>query len=404
MKTKDLTINIIWKHFYTFLFLSLSISYCQDMTSDPSSNIYSCIENGNELSLNNRNCFNNILVFDQKNYQVNSFAKNKNGDILIQFSEHTNYSESSSSRLFYGLTKDGRYFFSNKSSYSNEVNVDIDEETFYDNEFYYLDAIRNSKSLFVSIRNTPNKENQYLFSINSYNSMVELYDLNNDNNNYYIWSFNKFFNLDPDDYFFPFDYELFEIKERSEYIIVFIPKMIVYDEILDVSFMKKFRFQSFDINAYEERVLVTYEDYLDSKIMNVFYMDDFNTLVVLYINENIIDPSTQGGDSFTPPIDRKLLRLSQYESNIGPFPSQVYYKFNLKFYNSNLKSLSYIKDVTLYNGVSQSYKGENLFIKSLYINIMDEPFVIFIYSAIDFNWFLFELFYIDLDFLNEQKK
>ena len=55
--------------------------------------------------------------------------------------------------------------------------------------------------------------------------MVELYDLNNDNNNYIIWSFHKFFNIDSDDYYFSFDYELFEIKDRAEYIIVCIPKI-----------------------------------------------------------------------------------------------------------------------------------------------------------------------------------
>ena len=37
------------------------------------------------------------------------------------------------------------------------------------------------------------KKNQYLFSINSFYSMVELYNL--DNNDYYIWNFNDFFVL-----------------------------------------------------------------------------------------------------------------------------------------------------------------------------------------------------------------
>ena len=129
-------------------------------------------------------CFNNIFKFDHKNYQSNNFARNKNGDLVLEFSEDN---EISSSRLFYGLTKDGRYLFSNESSYSNEFNVVIEEETFYDNDFYYLDKIKKSKNLFISIKNSPINGNQYLFSINSYNSMVELYDLNNDNNNYYIW-------------------------------------------------------------------------------------------------------------------------------------------------------------------------------------------------------------------------
>ena len=213
--TKRFTSNETRKHLNIILFLTLSmikLSYCQTPLSDPNvpnddgqaeqeqfrapfSYIDSC--SGNMPNLRNGYCFTNIILFEQKSYEVNNFAKNSDEDLLLQFSENTNYRESSSSRLFYGLTEEGRYFFSNKSSYSHEFNVDIDVETFYENEFYYLDALRDSKNLFVSIRNAPNNGNQYLFSINSYNSMVELYDIKNDKNNYYIWSFNKFFNLDP---------------------------------------------------------------------------------------------------------------------------------------------------------------------------------------------------------------
>ena len=45
--------------------------------------------------------------------------------------------------------------------------------------------------------------------------MVELYDLNSDNNNYILWSFHKFFKLDPDEYFFPFDYEVLQNQRKS---------------------------------------------------------------------------------------------------------------------------------------------------------------------------------------------
>ena len=72
--------------------------------------------------------------------------------------------------------------------------------------------------------------------------MVELYDLNN--NKFHIWSFVKFFNLNEDDYVFPFKYEIFEIKELSEYIIAFIPEVEIKKEMLNTSFIKKFKFKS----------------------------------------------------------------------------------------------------------------------------------------------------------------
>ena len=378
MTTKVLITNIIWKHFYIILFLSFSMNYCQ--FGDQFSNIDSCFEEEEKLFLNNTICFNNILKFDQKKYQLNNFAKNENDDILIQFSEYKKDDKLSSSRLFYGLSKDGRYFFSNKSSYSIEFNVDIDEETFCENEFYYINEIKNSKSLFVSI--TPNKGNQYLFNINSYNSMVELFDLNNDNNNYFIWSFHKFFKLDPDDYFFPFDYELFEIKERLEYIIVFIPKIYVYYEIFNVSFMKRFSFQSFDSNAYKEIGLVTYQDYLDNKIINVFLMDDSKTLGVVYINET---------------------KIEEYNVNIPIRRRLSDYKINLKFYNSNLKPLSYIKDVELTGEFNEHYQSQDLVIKSLYLNILNKPFVFFVYYVYNSYCFLFLMFNVNLEDFNDKE-
>ena len=50
------------------------------------------------------------------------------------------------------------------------------------------------------------------------------------------------------------------------------------------------RFQSFDSNAYKEIGLVTYQDYLDNKIINVFLMDNPKTLGVVYMmNETSIE-------------------------------------------------------------------------------------------------------------------
>ena len=274
--------------------------------------IFSCIYNPN---IKNKDCFNNIIIFNQKKYQVNNFAKNKNGDILIQYNEYNNYDELNSSRIFYGLTKDGGYFFSNKSSYTREFNINIDEEIWENSDFLYFYKIQDSKSLFISIKNDINKKNQYLFSINAYNSMVELYDLNNDNNKYQIWSFNKFFNLDEDDYYFPLEYKLFELKEKSEYFIAFIPLLPIDENILDVSFIKRFRFKSFDSNAYEELSSINYEDYLNSNIIDIFLFEESNTLVTLTINKTLTERPIIIED---PP--KKLRRILSKEEKYPEYP------------------------------------------------------------------------------------
>ena len=325
-------------NFYLILLLSFLMIKSQS-TRDPFANLESCLD---EPYLSNEYCFNNNIFFDSKKYQINNFAKNENGDLMLQISEQTKYGIKSTSRLFYGLTNEGRYLFKNESSYSNEFKVNIDEDTFDDNDFYHINPIKDSKNLFVTIKNTPNKENKYLFSINSYNSMVELYDLNNDNNNYIIWSFHKFFNLNSDDYNFPFDYELFEIKDRNEYVIVFIPKIKIEEQILNANFMKKFRFQSFDVNAFEERSLATYNDYLDTKILNVFLMDDLNTLVVLYVNKTIYEEENQGGadirggggNVFSRILNNdKKRKIASADPNYPYNPMNNGYIFKLKFYN-----------------------------------------------------------------------
>ena len=42
----------------------------------------------------------------------------------------------------------------------------------------------------------------------------------------------------------------------------------------NVSFIKKFRFNSFNDNTYEEISTVNYADYNNSQIINVFLMDN----------------------------------------------------------------------------------------------------------------------------------
>ena len=113
--------NLVKIHFLVLIILLLKVSNCEEGVDQELVQTYdACINSLSSLIMNNEQCFNNILKFDHKNYQTSNFAKNKNGDLVIEFSEDN---EISSSRLFYGLTKDGRYFFKNQSSYTYELNI-----------------------------------------------------------------------------------------------------------------------------------------------------------------------------------------------------------------------------------------------------------------------------------------
>ena len=167
----------------------------------------------------------NIIIFNHT--KLNAGSINKNSDLIIEYYSEENYDDIPNSILFYGLSKNGRYCFSNESSYTQEKNINIDEIIDIDG-FYNNYEIYDSKNLFVSIKDDFNRENQYLFSINSYNSLVELHNFTyNLNNKHYIWDFNDFFDLDEDSYYFQYERQIYELSKESTYIIAFIPKFLV---------------------------------------------------------------------------------------------------------------------------------------------------------------------------------
>ena len=60
-----------------------------------------CKENN---AISNTDCFNNIIIFDDKKYRAGHHAINKDGDIIIEYSAQA-------SRLFFGLKNNGLYYF-----------------------------------------------------------------------------------------------------------------------------------------------------------------------------------------------------------------------------------------------------------------------------------------------------
>ena len=244
LNKRNVLLTYFYIHILLFLF-SFQISNCQ------SKNYFSIVDE--------EDTFTNVLKFE--NYQLNHFAKNNEGDFVVSFTEYTENIKSSS-RKFYGLKNDGQYFFSDEESFERELKVNINEEI-------YNSGLDRSKNLFVYIND--NTDKQYLFSINAYNSMVELFDVDNNDNKYYIWSFNKFFDLNLDEYYSPCSYEIFSLKKEKSYIIAFLPKEKISSDKSNAIFIKKFRFKSFDKNAFEEIKPITFESFENKKIFNFIF-------------------------------------------------------------------------------------------------------------------------------------
>ena len=296
LSDKYLYLNKNSKMISIILFLVLQTCFCADINLCDD---YQCY-------LSNSECFNNIITFEHKQYQSNNFAINKKGEMILELNEYYDFEDIFASRLFYGLTKDGKFLFSNQSSYLYELNINIDDEIFDYYCYYNFYSSYNSLNLYVTIKNAPNKDIQYLFSINSYYSMVQLYKLNKENISYIIWNFNKFFKLDEDVYTFPYEYSIFELTRDSTYIITFIPKIKIDEELCNVNLIKKFRFKSFDKNAYEEINSANYERFINHTLLSSFLMDDYGLLGIV-----------------------SYLEIEEEDSE------QIYFKFAINFYRND---------------------------------------------------------------------
>ena len=256
MKIKISEINII----LIFLLLKLLKINCED------------IECKKNHSLFYTKCFNNLLLFNNRKYRSGHFASNKNGDLIIEFSGENN----DNYRLFYGLKYDGRYYFENEQpTYEFQINGAKNSEQSADT--YY--GRYESNNLFVSLNN--NEDNEYLFSVSSHQSVVELHNISSDDCSHLTWTSKSFFKFNKEN-IHSYIFSIFNIKNESTYIIVFIPKE--YNTEASSSYIiKKFQFQSYDMNAYYEINSTQSNDNFNIRGINAFPIDDFNILIVFFV-------------------------------------------------------------------------------------------------------------------------
>ena len=149
------------------------------------------------LTLEKNDCFNSIISFDMENkkYISGNFAINKNGDMIIQYSylQH---------RLFFGLKKDGKYFFQNITNEFEIINQNSDLNILNGDE---------SLNLFVSSTTNINKAKELLLSINVNQSIIELYDF--ELNEYIIKESISFINNE--DGIILYNLQILEAKENN---------------------------------------------------------------------------------------------------------------------------------------------------------------------------------------------
>lgn len=147
-----------------------------------------CIDFCSKEEINSGNCtideitvkiqyLSNIIILGSQDYRYININSNKNGDLVILTTKFTGTGE----RLFYGLKENGRFLFKNENS--NEYPYLIfnisGEETSDQQKF-------ESESFFIQLSNSDESidGNEYYLSMAKADQYTEMFDLENENNNF----------------------------------------------------------------------------------------------------------------------------------------------------------------------------------------------------------------------------
>ena len=255
-----------YNHFQLYLDISIIILFIFISQI----NISQCSTCKKGDSISDKNCFNDILRFNNKKYRAGHFVTYKNKDLIVEFSDDGWDSKDGFARKFYGLKSNGRFYFENEiPTYEIENIGQIDSDR----------GRYESFNLLVTTEDDLSRENEFLFSTSLYGSLTELHKIQE-----------KIYNYTRTTSFvgkiiFSFQYSVVEVEYNSKifYFIAF-----TYSSTDkrngDCINIKKFGFKSFsfnDINTYNNKV-ISITDNKDNRIVNLFSIKNLNILVLVY--------------------------------------------------------------------------------------------------------------------------
>ena len=221
-------------------------------------------------AINNKDCFNDVLIFDSMNWRAGHSAVNQNGDFILEFSRD----QESGARLFYGLKSNGRYYFLNESS-TKEVLLQ---------EKNGVIARYESINSFVSLKNDINKTKEYFLSLSTFKCFLEIYDFNEEG-----VELDTIYNSDYlDRQIFSFKFEIFETNYTGvmTYYLVF-GHRDGNEEYAQLS-VKKITFSSLNFNKNDIVASKTLQGKLNDRTVTAFLVDDvndddFRIIVTIYV-------------------------------------------------------------------------------------------------------------------------
>ena len=253
----------------------------------------------------NTDCFNQVLYFNRSNrsYRSGHFALNKNGDMVVEYS-------SDQYRLFYGLKKSGEFYFEN---ITKEIEIKIDYN------FNYEDSTPNryeAINSFVSLYDDTNKEKEYLLSISSYLTILELHDLETDE--YKTAEAAVFLNKILGIYSNVFQILETKMGENIFYFLIYIYQAPSSDPN-DRDFGRNIVIKSFSFSGFDFKQISNYPEIIlhnnnNNRITSSLILDTYNVLVLFFMSDNIGTIC-----AYTYKINPPVLENGPVISNIGIF-------------------------------------------------------------------------------------
>ena len=305
-----INIRILNFHYFIVIFLFLSqlkLTYGESCKA------------GN--SINNNECFNNIVIFNDKNYRAGSFAKNKNGDIIIEYSAYN-------SRLFYGLKNDGKYFFNDESPIKVIENINNDDGLTYRYE---------SENIFVSLEDDTNKDNQYLLSISTFQTLAELHNFQT--NNYVVRKTENF--IGNEIYAYQFSLLETQIDNQNIYFCIYIHLNGTEGNITTI---KKFGFTEFSLTSYHDIQSLQLNTNCNNRILSCFIIEEEKIIVIFFVKtKERLAVSFYDFNLNNKGQNQELNNLNHTNLGTGIFFKSIYLKnriFALVFYENGDKGNS----------------------------------------------------------------
>ena len=314
---------------------------------------YICkINNNNDLS--KTNCFNDILILNNKKYRSGHFVTTKSGELIIEYSEDD---VSAGGRLFYRLTKDNRGYYEDGNPIReftiNYTTATKDE----DNKDINCNGRFEARNILVNLENDSSGKD-YLFSTSSWYSYSELHDI--ESGEFYAWLTSDFLKID-NKYIFSFQYDLLEVPGQSFYFLIYIQYLKKENGALsDKYVIKKFKLNGFSgTNPYIEIKNSTNEDNENSRTISALILEDKQLLVVLYLKKN-------GGTLNFKTYDYNL--DNSVETNIGSssgYAGGTGYFFRMLALDNNYIALIYFPDSTTTNCKLKLYQYTDSFVEKI---------------------------------------